>query len=34
MENDEYVFLKFMMMLTHVCIPIPNLIFENLRNRK
>lgn len=28
MENDEYVFLKFMMMLTHVCIPIPNLIFE------
>ena len=23
MENDEYVFLKFIMMMTHVCIPIP-----------
>lgn len=28
MENLVYVFLKFMMRMTHVCIPIPNLIFE------
>lgn len=28
MENDEYVFLKFIIMMAHVCIPIPNLIFE------